>query len=403
MKATDAHRVRTQYGHGGSVADKISEKVVKTLTPPKHGNRILYDAQIPGFGVRITAAGAVSFILNYHVHGRERRFTIGKHPEWSVIAARNRALELRMKVNDGVDPLGEREQERTEPTMNDLCDEYLEHHALVHKRPHSVRDDKQMISGIITPRIGTLRISAVNRQGIEKLHASLKPTPYLANRVLALLSKMFSLAMEWHWVGSNPTQGIPRFHEDKRERWLQPEELQRFVKALNEYPNQNLADAFRLLLLTGSRKSEVLTAEWSMFDLQQGLWTKPSSHTKEKQIEHIPLSIQALELLTHMKKQGDGTGFLFPGMSGSPRTTLRVAWSKICQAAGLTNVRVHDLRHSYASYLVSNGVSLHIVGRLLGHSQAQTTQRYAHVAHQSLRDASNLFGNIFQNAGKKKT
>jgi integrase len=139
-----------------------------------------------------------------------------------------------------------------------------------------------------------------------------------------------------------------------------------------------------------------------MFDLQQGLWTKPSSHTKEKQIEHIPLSIQALELLTHMREQGDGTGFLFPGMNGTHRTTLRVAWSQICKAAGLSNVRVHDLRHSYASYLVSNGVSLHIVGRLLGHSQAQTTQRYAHVAHQSLRDASNLFGNIFQNAGNKK-
>src|ERR1022692_3994193 len=303
------------------MSEKISEKILKNLAPPKHGNCITYDTQIPGFGVRITAAGAVSFILNYHVHGRERRFTIGKHPEWSVTAARNRALELRRKVNEGVDPLGEREQDRMQPTVNDLCVEYLEHHALVHKRPHSVRDDKQMISGIIAPKIGTLRISAVSRQGIEKLHASLKPTPYLANRVLALLSKMFSLAIEWQWVTNNPAQGIPRFHEDRRERWLQPEELQRFVEALNEYPNQNLADAFRLLLLTGSRKSEVLTAEWSMFDLQQGLWTKPSSHTKEKQIEHIPLSIQALELLTKMREQSDGTGFLFLGLNGKPRTT----------------------------------------------------------------------------------
>ena len=384
------------------MAAKISEKVVKTLTPPKHGNRILYDAQIPGFGVRITAAGALSFILNYHVHGRERRFTIGKHPEWSVIAARNRALELRRKINEGVDPLGEREQERTQPTMNDLCNEYLQQHALVHKRSHSVRDDKQMIAGIITPRIGSLRISAVSRQGIAKLHASLKPTPYLANRVLALLSKMFSLAIEWHWVDHNPAQGIPRFHEDRRERWLQPEELQRFVEALNGYHNQNVADAFRLLLLTGSRKSEVLTAEWSMFDLQQGLWTKPSSHTKEKQIEHIPLSVQAVELLTRMKEQSDGICFLFPGLNGQPRTTLRVGWSKICKAAGLNDVRVHDLRHSYASYLVSSGVSLHIVGKLLGHTQPQTTQRYAHVAHESLRDASNLFGNVFHDAGKKK-
>src|ERR1700691_5796507 len=128
------------------MSEKISEQVVRNLTPPEQGNRILYDTQIPGFGVRITTAGAVSFILTYHVHGRERRFTIGRHPEWSGIAARNRALELRRRVNEGVDPLEEREQDRKQPTMNDLCVEYLERHALVHKCPHSVRDDKQMIA-----------------------------------------------------------------------------------------------------------------------------------------------------------------------------------------------------------------------------------------------------------------
>jgi integrase len=383
------------------MSDKISEKIVKNLTPPNHGNRILYDAQIPGFGVRITATGAVSFVLNYYVHGRERRFTIGKHPELSVVAARNRALELRKKVNEGVDPLEERERDRTQPTMNDLCGEYLEHHALIYKRPHSVRDDKQMIAGVITPKMGTLRISAVSKQGVAKLHASLKATPYFANRVLALLSKMFSMAIEWQWVSGNPAQGIPRFHEDRRERWLQPQELQRFVEALNAYRNQNLADAFRLLLLTGSRKSEVLTAEWSMFDLKQGLWTKPSSHTKEKQIEHIPLSVQALELLTRIKEQSDGASFLFPGLNGKPRTTLRKAWSQVCKAAGLANVRVHDLRHSYASYLVSSGVSLHVVGRLLGHAQPQTTARYAHVADGALRAATNRFGEILEAAGPK--
>ncbi len=382
------------------MAGNISEKSIKHLKPPNHGNRIIYDTQIPGFGVRITAASAISFVLNYYIHGRERRFTIGKHPEWSIVAARNRALELRKKVNEGIDPLEERENDRSQPTLNDLCAEYLEHHALVHKRPHSVRDDKQMIAGVIAPKIGDLRISAVSRQNVAKLHASLKATPYLANRVLALLSKMFNLAIDWQWTVSNPAQGILRFHEDRRERWLQQEELQRFIGALNSYPNQNVADALRLLMLTGARKSEVLTAEWSMFDLRHGLWTKPSSHTKEKQIEHVPLNVQALELLTRMKSQNNGSKFLFLGLNGKPRTTLRVAWSQVCKAAGLANVRVHDLRHSYASYLVSNGVSLHIVGRLLGHSQAQTTQRYAHVAHQSLRDASNIFGDIFRAADK---
>ena len=382
------------------MSEKVSEKVVKNLDPPKHGNRITYDAQIPGFGVRITTAGAVSFVLNYWIHGRERRISIGRWPSWTVVAARNRALDLRREISEGHDPLEERQQERTQPTVSDLCSQYLEGYAATHKRPHSIRDDKQMIDSTILPKFGQLRVEAVSRKGIEKLHASLKGTPYLANRVLALLSKMFGLAIEWEWVSKNPTQGIPRFHEDRRERWLQPEELQRFVEALDSYPNQRTADAFRLLLLTGSRKNEVLTAEWLMFDLPQGLWTKPSAHTKQKQIEHVPLSAVALELLARMKEQSSGESFLFPGKTGH-LTTLRGPWAEICKTAGLSGVRVHDLRHSYASYLVSHGVSLHVVGKLLGHTQPQTTQRYAHVAHESLRDASNILGSIYQSAGKK--
>ena len=395
MKATRARALRTRYGHGGRVPDKITEKTLKALGPPEQGNRIFYDSQIPGFGARVTAAGAVSFILNYRANGRERRFTIGKHPEWSAIAARNRALDLRRKINEGGDPLEERLQDRSQPTMSDLCSDYLDQHALVYKRFNSVRDDKQMIARIVS-KLGALRVAAVGRQSVEKLHASLKVTPYLANRMLSLLSKMFSLAIKWHWVGTNPCQGISRFHEDRRERWLQPEELRQFIHALDAYHDQNAADALRLLMLTGSRKSEVLTADWSMFDFKQGVWTKPSSHTKEKQTQHVPLSAEALALLTGMNAKSNGIGFLFPGMNNKPRTTLRAAWSHVCKTAGFLDVRIHDLRHSYASYLVSNGVSLHLVGRLLGHSQPQTTQRYAHVAHHSLRDASNLFGNIFK-------
>lgn len=324
------------------MSHKISDKVVKALTAPSKSNRIVYDSQIPGFGVRITSGGAIGFILNYYMHGRERRFTIGRYPEWTVQAARNRALELRRDINEGVDPLQQREKHRTQPSVKDLCADYLVRHALVHKRPHSVRDDKQMIAAIIAPNMGKLPMSAVNRQDIEKLHASLKATPYLANRALALLSKMFNLATEWGWISNNPVQGMQRFHEDRRERWLQPEELERFIKALNAYKNQNVADALRLLLLTGSRTSEVLNANWSMFDLQQGMWTKPSSHTKEKQIQYIPLSVQALELLIKIKQQSETT-FLFPGLNNTPRTTLRKAWSRICKTAGLENIRVHDL------------------------------------------------------------
>jgi hypothetical protein len=292
--------VRTQENF---MTKRIMQKTISNLTPPQHGNRILCDREIPGFGVRITSAGAVSFILNYRFAGRERRYTIGRYPELTAIAARERAMQLRVGILDGHDPLEEREQTRIQPTVNDLASEYLERYAVTHKRPHSLRDDRQMLAGIIQPQLGTLRVEAVTRRDLGALHASLKATPYLGNRTLALLSKMFSLASEWGWCADNPARGIPRFLESKRERWLQPEELQRFVEALNTYHNQNVADCFRLLLLTGSRKSEVLTAEWPMFDFQHGLWIKPSSHTKEKKTEHIPLSAAALELLSKMKDQ----------------------------------------------------------------------------------------------------
>ncbi len=320
---------------------------------------------------------------------------------------------------DGYDPLQARQQDRLEPTVNDLATEYLKRYAVTHKRASSVRNDREMIDNIIRPALGSLHLQAVGKRDMETLHASFKATPYRANRVLALLSKMFSLAEEWEWVGDNPARGIPRFQEDKRERWLTEQELQRFTKALNVYPDQNPADALRLLLLTGAREGEVLKADWPQFDLQRGIWTKPSHHTKEKKIEHVPLSAAALELLRRMKRTASARGPLFPGAKGEPRVTLRRPWVQICKAASLSDVfrvqgkrrtitkskptlRIHDLRHSFASHLVSNGVSLHIVGKLLGHTQSQTTQRYAHVADQALRDASNRMGEIFRNADKRK-
>ena len=400
---------------------RIVQQVIAKLDAPKSGNRITWDREVPGFGVRITSAGIISFVLEYRFHGRKRRYTIGRHPELTATAARERAMQLRVGLIDGYDPLEARQQDRLEPTVNDLATEYLERHAVIHKRASSVRNDREMINNIIRPALGSLRLQAVGKRDLETLHASFKATPYRANRVLALLSKMFSLAAEWEWVSVNPAHGIQRFQEDKRERWLTTQELHRFTKALDAYPDQNAADALRLLLLTGAREGEVLKAEWPQFDLQRGVWTKPSHHTKEKKIEHVPLSAAALELLRRMKRTAGVGGPLFPSVNrnGKPRVTLRRPWVQICKAAGLSDVftvqgkrrsitkskptlRIHDLRHSFASHLVSNGVSLHIVGKLLGHTQSQTTQRYAHVADQALRDASNRMGEIFRTASKRK-
>ena len=360
----------------------------------------------------------VSFVLGYRIHGRQRRCTIGRHPELSCTAARERALQLRGRILDGKDPLEGREQDRTEPTLNEVASQYLDRYALPHKRARSVAEDRRMIEAIIRPQIGSLRLQAVGKRDIEGLHASLKATPYQANRVLALLSKMFSLTVEWGWRSDNPAHGVPRFHEDRRERWLQAEDLQRFTQALDAYPDQAAADALRLLMLTGARASEVTQSEWPQFDLRRGTWTKPSHHTKQKRIEHTPLSEPALELLKRMRPSA-ATGLLFPDADGKPRVTLRWHWMQVCKAAGLVEthvrkskrgtitryqptVRIHDLRHSYASHLVSTGVSLHVVGRLLGHTQPQTTARYAHLQDSVLRDATNRFGEIFKTASKRK-
>ena len=386
---------------------KLTQKMVQALTPPASGNRVYYDDEIPGFGARITSNGVVSFILEYRSNGRHRRYTIGRAIDLTVLAARERAIQLRGKILDGIDPLQQRIEANSEPTMNDLAKDFLERYARAHKRASSIRNDRQMLEKIILPKIGTIRIRAITRRDIETLHHGLKQTPYRANRVLALLSKMFTLAVEWGWRADNAAKGIPRYPEDRRESWLTAEEIEELLEALNNYSDQSAANAIRLLILTGAREGEVLSATWDQFDLKRGTWTKPSHHTKQKKIEYTPLSKSALQLLRYMNSERTSSS-LFPGVNGS-RVTIRRPWVQVCKAAGLArpeqipgkrekfltiwkpSVRIHDLRHTFASHLVSSGESLHIVGKLLGHTLPQTTARYAHLADRALRDAANRF------------
>src|SRR5947209_17402 len=275
---------------------KLTQKAVLALDPPAAGNRIQYDDEIPGFGARITSNGVVSFILNYRVQGRERRYTIGRHPELTALAARERAIQLRGKILDGIDPLQQRIEASNEPTMDDLARDYIERYAKPHKRASSLRNDRQMLERIILPKLKALRVRAVTRRDIETLHHSLKETPYRANRVLALLSKMFSLATEWDWRPDNAAKGIPRYPEDRRETWLTAEQVEDLLTALDNYSDQSAANAIRLLIVTGASEGEVLRATWDQFDIKRGIWTKPSHHTKQKKIEHTPLSEEAPHL-----------------------------------------------------------------------------------------------------------
>ena len=393
---------------------KLTETTMKKLKTPASGYDLYWDDEVPGFGVRITAAGVISFIFSYRSHGKKRRHTIERYPVLSVEAAREEARTLRGDVRKGVDPAEQKRQSNTEPTFADLATKYLEEYA-ANKRASSLRNDRQMIQTVLRPRFATTRLEAISRRDVEKLHSSLKATPYKANRVRSLLSTMFRKAIDWKWCASNPVEGLKKFDEDKRERWLTVEELQKLGDALDDYSDQSAANVIRLLLLTGAREGEALTADWSQFDMKRGVWTKPSHHTKQKKIEHVPLSKAAIALLRKIGPKPSGPLFTGANANGSARVTIRRPWVQVCKAAGLANavkmkgkrriitrykptLRIHDLRHTYASHLVSNGVSLHIVGKLLGHTQASTTQRYAHVADEAMREATERMGKILEGA-----
>ncbi len=229
------------------MAQRITDKLVKDLVPPATGNRITYDDKIKGFGVRITAAGTKVFIFNYRVKGnrRERRYTIGGYPTpWTVQGARKKADGLKRDVANGKDPMGEIHAERGAPTVADLGARYLEEHA-VKKRESSRREDKYMIDKVIVPRLGRLKVAEVQYADVESLHRKLKATPYRANRIAGLLSKMFTLAIRWKMRTDNPVKGIERYQEEKRERFLSTDEIQRLGTALAEQPNQTAANVIR--------------------------------------------------------------------------------------------------------------------------------------------------------------
>jgi len=251
-----------------------------------------------------------------------------------------------------------------------------------------------MLNNIILPRLGGRKVAEVSRRDIEPLLLSLKATPYRSNRVRALLSKMFSLAEAWEWRTDHPVKTIGKFQEQKRDRWLKDGELARLFSVLEAHPNERAANAIRLLLLTGARRGEVLSATWDQFELERGVWTKPAHTTKQKRAEHVPLSAQALALLITIKQSTESESpYVFPGKKpGKPLSDIKRFWKVACEQAGLENVRLHDLRHTFASHLVSSGMSLAIVGRLLGHTQPQTTHRYAHLADDPLRAATDRFG-----------
>jgi integrase len=405
--AAEAALVRLAPARPASAGIDLTDPVVRQLQRPAKGNKITYDGTPgapAGFGVRVTAAGNKSFVLNYRVRGtgQERRHTIGEFGSWSTSAARAEAKRLRADIDNGGDPRGKVEEQREAPTMAELCDRF-EKNFLPRKRAATQDAYSRLIRLYIRPHFGKFaRVDAVRFTDIDKLHSKVTEmgSVYSANRCVAVCSKLFSFAiqLEWRTTNTNPAKGVERNPEVKRKRYLSGDELKRLTAALAEHEDKQFATIIGLLLLTGARRGEVLSMRWADLTLAQdkGIWTKLGSTTKQKTDHVVPLSAPACQLLAKIKTRGE---YVFPsdGKTGHVQE-IKKSWASLCKNAGITKLRVHDLRHSFASVLVSSGASLALVGSLLGHSSPVTTGRYSHLYKDVEREAVEKIGVLVGNA-----
>lgn len=376
-----------------NIGKKLTKKFVESIVPHEKEVLLIWDTELKGFGIRVFPTGRKTYFIQYRNQSQNtRRKKIGVHGVLSTEQAREEAKKLFGDVAKGEDPSAVARLKRNTRTISDLAREYLESHSKIKKTPKGYKEDLYFLNEIVLKRYGRLSVEKISTLDLQKIHVELQKTPYKANKLRDLLSKMFNLAIQWGWRPDNPVKGIEKYKEYKRHRWLNNEEVQKLWLVLDSYPNQNVSNVIRLLLLTGSRRNEVLYATWDQFDLEMGVWTKPAHTTKQRRMEHLPLSTSALDILIKMKVESISP-FLFPGkVPGKPLQEIKKSWDKIRKKAGIPDVRLHDLRHTHASHLVSSGLSLSIVGKLLGHTQASTTQRYAHLADEPLRQATELFG-----------
>ncbi|WP_111735817.1 tyrosine-type recombinase/integrase [Roseovarius amoyensis] len=387
---------------------RLSEKVLRDAIPAEGRDYQIFDDDIRGFAVCIYRGGGRAFTIDYRHAGRPRRMTFGRWPEWSVTAARERARELRREIDLGRDPLAERDRIREAPRVQDLIDRYITDH-VSRLSDLNAADQKSMMAKLVAPHWGRKLVSEITRADVEKLLAKIaegrarphkarpnnrarklqgpKPTPVRANRVGEVLRKMFNLAVEWGWRSDNPASGFYRRVESPRERFLTRDEIDRLVRALDADPDQRAAGIIRICMLTGARVGEVRQARFEQFNLELGIWSKPAAITKQRKIHRVPISEDVAAIVRQrLLLVPKGNPWLFPGdVPGQPVREIRRFWKRIQKEAGIEDARIHDLRHTFASLLVSGGASLEMIGKLLGHTQMQTTQRYAHLLDAPLR------------------
>ena len=377
---------------------QISKTSVENVTPEAKDS-YLWDQAMKGFGVKITPRGKRVYFIQYRIggsRGRTRRLTLGQHGILTADQARKKAKNLLGLVATGRDPAEERDQQRNEPLLGDALDDFLREHVDSKLKPVSAREYRRIVRLYISQALRQRKITKVNNVDISRLHHAMREKPYQANRVLAVLHKFFNWCeqRELRPAHSNPCQHIQKYREKARERYLTPAELKRLGEILDQLSQENVYSpwiiaAIRLLLLTGARLNEILSLQWMHVDLNNACLNLPDSKTGSKTIH---LSPPALQLLSKVPRI-DGNPYVICGRrTGAHLINLQKPWSHIRELADLDDVRIHDLRHTYASWAVRKGISLPILGSLIGHSQPESTARYAHLASDPLRSANDRIG-----------
>jgi len=343
---------------------------------------------VRGLGVRVTASGAKSFIFEARIKGRPRRVTIGRWPDLTVALARQRAMEIRTAIARGENPHEAHLAEKRETTFGELADRYMCEYSRVHKRPRSIADDEYYLAHYLPNVWRTRRLSDIGRTDIERLHARLGSDhgKYAANHTVRLLRHMLNLAHRWDLLTSeNPAAGVKLFREQKRERYLNPEEVACVNHALLEEPDWRWRAYFPLALMLGIRKSELLAMRWQDIDLNARTWRIPE--TKAGNSHLLPLPVPVMAMLESLPSRGTSE-WVFPGDGTTGHIVEPAkAWQRVRARAGVADVRIHDLRHTLASWLVAQGFNLPLIGRALNHTQTATTARYAHLALDPVRAA----------------
>jgi integrase len=399
---------------------RISKRSVDALACPLGKDReFLWDDALAGFGVGVFPTGRKVYVAQYRQSGRSRRANIGEHGRLTPDEARSLAKKLLGVVESGADPIEARREARAVRTFGEVAEDFMRQHVAAKRKSRTEASYREVLEKHVYPAIKLRRIIEVRRADMAKLHSAMKPTPSAANRALAVVSSIWNWAARREEVGAgaNPCLGIERFAENSRERFLTSEEFARLGDALRlaettgiewavdeTKPKANRAPkpesrlrtldpfavaAIRLLILTGARLREILHAQWRHMDFERGILLLPDSKTGKKPVY---LSAAALSILSALPRIDGNPHVIAGAKDGAPRVDLKKPWAAVTGAAGLEGVRLHDLRHSFASIGAGASMGLPVIGKLLGHSQPSTTARYAHLDADPMRRAVDAIG-----------